>query len=161
MAYKAQGIRTLGIAQIVIGSLMAIFGISSVAAVSNWTSIAGFGIWIGIWVVITGVLGYIGAKDNNTPNNCLGKPTASCVPTSSAWTTWTTGSGHCSGAKRSCYRNHNHTDLPKPSTRHHPATGSGSGILVSRSSTGLPPGVLSGLPPGEQSGLPPATALPD
>ncbi|XP_048590600.1 membrane-spanning 4-domains subfamily A member 8 isoform X2 [Nematostella vectensis] len=71
MAYKAQGIRTLGIAQIVIGSLMAIFGISSVATVSNWTSIAGFGIWIGIWVVITGVLGYIGAKDNNTPNNCL------------------------------------------------------------------------------------------
>ncbi|XP_048590603.1 uncharacterized protein LOC5514757 [Nematostella vectensis] len=85
MAYRAQGIRKLGISQMVIGALMVVFGIASVAAVHmHWTSIVGFGIWIGVWVIVTGVLGFIGARDNSTPNNCLigtmlGFAVTSCV----------------------------------------------------------------------------------
>ncbi|XP_048590607.1 uncharacterized protein LOC116619501 [Nematostella vectensis] len=85
MAYRAQGIRKLGIFQMVIGALMVVFGIASVAVVHRqWTSAVGFGIWIGVWVIITGVLGYFGARDNNTPNNCmlgtmLGFAVTSCV----------------------------------------------------------------------------------
>ncbi|XP_048590605.1 uncharacterized protein LOC116619500 [Nematostella vectensis] len=72
MAYRAQGIRNLGIFQMVIGALMVVFGIASVAAAQqHWTTFVGFGIWVGIWVTITGILGYIGGRDNNTPNNCL------------------------------------------------------------------------------------------
>jgi len=71
MAYRASSLRGLAIAQMVFGALMLVFGIASIAAVDRWISHIAFGIWVGIWVLITGILGYIGAKDDSTPNKCL------------------------------------------------------------------------------------------
>lgn len=71
MVYRASALRVLGFTHIVIGSLMMVFGIVCIAIVRHWTSSVGFGIWVGIWVIITGVLGYLGARDNNNPNKCL------------------------------------------------------------------------------------------
>ncbi|KAL9961606.1 hypothetical protein ACROYT_G030578 [Oculina patagonica] len=71
MAYRASSLRGLAVAQMVFGALMIVFGVASVFAVGHWSSYVGFGIWVGIWVLISGILGYIGAKDNFTPNKCL------------------------------------------------------------------------------------------
>ncbi|XP_078383172.1 uncharacterized protein LOC144665748 [Oculina patagonica] len=71
MVYRASSLRGLAVAQMIFGALMIIFGIASVAAVHHWSSYVGFGIWVGIWVLITGILGYIGAKDDVNPNKCL------------------------------------------------------------------------------------------
>ncbi|KAM7431338.1 hypothetical protein ABFA07_018079 [Porites harrisoni] len=71
MVYRASALRGLAITQLVFGSLMIVFGIASIIAVHHWSSYAGFGIWVGIWVLISGILGYVGAKDNANPNKCL------------------------------------------------------------------------------------------
>ncbi|XP_074606830.1 uncharacterized protein LOC141859843 [Acropora palmata] len=71
MGYRANVLRGLAITQMVFGGLMFLFGIASAISVHHWSSYVGFGIWVGIWAVITGILGYLGARDDNTPNNCL------------------------------------------------------------------------------------------
>ena len=50
MVYRASALRGLAITQLVFGSLMIVFGIASIIAVHHWSSYAGFGIWVGIWV---------------------------------------------------------------------------------------------------------------
>ena len=50
MVYRASALRGLAVTQMVFGSLMIVFGIASIFSVNNWTSFAGFGIWIGVWV---------------------------------------------------------------------------------------------------------------
>ena len=50
MVYRASPLRGLAITQLVFGSLMIVFGIASIIAVHHWSSYAGFGIWVGIWV---------------------------------------------------------------------------------------------------------------
>lgn len=50
MAYRAKGLRTLGIIQMVIGALMGIFGIASLGAVHHWSSYVACGLWVGVWV---------------------------------------------------------------------------------------------------------------
>ena len=52
MAYRASNLRGLGIAHMVFGALMIIFGIASIIAVDGWSSRIGFGIWVGIWVSV-------------------------------------------------------------------------------------------------------------
>ncbi|KAJ7315083.1 hypothetical protein OS493_038949 [Desmophyllum pertusum] len=71
MAYRASSLRGLAVAQMVFGALMIVFGIASIIAVGRSISYIGFGIWIGGWVLITGILGYIGAKNDLAPNKCL------------------------------------------------------------------------------------------
>ncbi|KAJ7384864.1 hypothetical protein OS493_019542 [Desmophyllum pertusum] len=71
MAYRASSLRGLAIAQMVFGALMMVFGVGSIIAVDYWSSYVAFGIWVGIWVLITGILGYIGAKNDLAPNKCL------------------------------------------------------------------------------------------
>lgn len=68
---RASSLRVLAITQMVIGALVIIFGILCIITVRHWTSYVGFGIWTGIWVVITGILGFLGAKHDNSPNKCL------------------------------------------------------------------------------------------
>jgi hypothetical protein len=50
MVFQSKGLRILGLAQIVIGILMFVFGIASIAAVHHWSSYVACGIWVGIWV---------------------------------------------------------------------------------------------------------------
>jgi len=50
MAYRAKGLRTLGITQMIIGVLMGILAIASLAAIQFWSSYIACGIWVGIWV---------------------------------------------------------------------------------------------------------------
>ncbi|KAK3755900.1 hypothetical protein QZH41_010003 [Actinostola sp. cb2023] len=69
--YRGKGIRNLGIAQMVIGVLMGIFGIANIASVFHWSSFIACGLWVGVWVFLTGLFGYLGAKSDRTPNNCL------------------------------------------------------------------------------------------
>ncbi|XP_068737800.1 uncharacterized protein [Montipora capricornis] len=71
MVYRAGTLRGLAISQIVFGGLMFALGIVSILAVKHWTSYVAFGIWVGIWVIVAGILGYLGARDDNNPNNCL------------------------------------------------------------------------------------------
>lgn len=71
MAYRASVLRGLAITQMVFGGIMALLGVANSISVWHWSSYVGFGIWVGFWVVITGVLGYLGARDDNTPNKCL------------------------------------------------------------------------------------------
>ena len=50
MAYRGSALRGLAVAQMVFGALMIVFGVASIFAVDHWSSYAGFGIWVGIWV---------------------------------------------------------------------------------------------------------------
>jgi len=58
--------RGLGITQIIVGSLMLVSGILSIALVDYWASYVGFAIWGGIWVIIGGIFGVYSAA--NTSN---------------------------------------------------------------------------------------------
>ncbi|XP_068705323.1 uncharacterized protein [Montipora foliosa] len=84
MAYRGGLLRGLSIAQMVFGALMIVFGTSLVISVDHWSAKASFGIWIGVWVIIAGVLGYVGARDDSKPDKCLigcclGFSISSCV----------------------------------------------------------------------------------
>lgn len=53
----------LGITQIVFGILTIIFGIVATAGVSEfWVNQSGSGIWFGIWITFTGVIGVLSAR---------------------------------------------------------------------------------------------------
>ncbi|EDO42869.1 predicted protein [Nematostella vectensis] len=71
MAYRAKAIRILGIFQSVIGVLMIVVAIPCIIVHDkDFSSIMfGFGISVGVWSVITGVLGFIGASNNNNTLN--------------------------------------------------------------------------------------------
>ncbi|XP_031574093.1 uncharacterized protein LOC116307907 [Actinia tenebrosa] len=71
MVYHPKSLRLLGIGQMIIGSAMFIFGVLNIAFVPYWNSYVACGIWVGIWVCLTGMFGYFGAKSNDNPNNCL------------------------------------------------------------------------------------------
>ncbi|KAM7431343.1 hypothetical protein ABFA07_018082 [Porites harrisoni] len=71
MAYRPKILRNSAIFQMLCGSLMILLGIGSIFAVHHWSTYAGFGVWVGFWVIISGVLGYIGAKEDTNPNKCL------------------------------------------------------------------------------------------
>ncbi|XP_048590655.1 uncharacterized protein LOC5514735 [Nematostella vectensis] len=73
MAYRAKAIRILGIFQSVIGVLMIVVAIPCIIVHDkDFSSLMfGFGISVGVWSVITGVLGFIGASHNN--NNTLNR----------------------------------------------------------------------------------------
>lgn len=71
MAYHPVTLRGLAVAHMVFGSLMIILGIASVIAVDHWCPKIGYGVWLGIWILLTGLFGFIGAKDDLTPNKCL------------------------------------------------------------------------------------------
>jgi len=56
-------IRGLGITQIVIGALNIILGIATAAGMSvYWVNSSGSGIWFGVWILITGIIGVLSAK---------------------------------------------------------------------------------------------------
>lgn len=57
-------IRGLGITQIVIGALNIILGIAVIPALSAgyWVNSSGSGIWFGIWILITGIIGVLSSK---------------------------------------------------------------------------------------------------
>jgi len=61
--------RSLGITQIVVGSLTFFFGILNTALVNFWEGYIGFALWGGIWIVIGGILGV--ASAGNTSSKCL------------------------------------------------------------------------------------------
>ncbi|XP_031574091.1 membrane-spanning 4-domains subfamily A member 8-like [Actinia tenebrosa] len=71
MVYRPSGLRSLGLIQIFIGVLMVVFGICAMAAVHHWSSFSACGLWIGTWVILTGVFGYLGSKSDDRPNTCL------------------------------------------------------------------------------------------
>ncbi|XP_066022977.1 uncharacterized protein [Pocillopora verrucosa] len=72
MVYRATSLRGLAIAQMVIGALMTVFGVACIFFAQHWSSYpAGTGVWVGLWVFITGILGCIGARDALIPNKCL------------------------------------------------------------------------------------------
>ena len=50
MAYHPKTLQCLGITQIVTGAIAFFLGIGSAVVRSDFTSIAGFGIWVGLWV---------------------------------------------------------------------------------------------------------------
>ena len=51
MVYRARVLRGLAVTQMIFGSLMIVAGITSIfAAINHWSTKAGFGIWVGIWV---------------------------------------------------------------------------------------------------------------
>ncbi|MEO0685361.1 MAG: CD20-like domain-containing protein [Cyanobacteria bacterium J06649_11] len=56
--------RLKGITQIVFGILALLFGIGTVAGFNNyyWVNRSGSGIWFGIWIIITGIIGVLSAK---------------------------------------------------------------------------------------------------
>ncbi|CAH3123308.1 unnamed protein product, partial [Porites lobata] len=66
MVYRARVLRGLAFTQMIFGSSMIVAG-----AIDHWSTKAGFGIWVGIWVLISGLLGCIGAKDVTIPNKCM------------------------------------------------------------------------------------------
>jgi len=49
----------------VFGALSLIFGIASVAAFqySYWINASGSGIWFGLWILITGIIGFFSTKN--------------------------------------------------------------------------------------------------
>ena len=54
----------------VIGALTLILGISATTAISKyWVNASGGGIWGGIWILITGILGIVSASQPT--NGCL------------------------------------------------------------------------------------------
>ncbi|KAL9961611.1 hypothetical protein ACROYT_G030583 [Oculina patagonica] len=71
MAYRASTLRGLAVAQMVFGALMIVFGVACIFSAYHWSSHVGFGVWVGCWVFINGILGYVGARDDSKPNNCL------------------------------------------------------------------------------------------
>ncbi|CAH3022931.1 unnamed protein product [Porites evermanni] len=72
MVYRALVLRGLAITQVIFGSSMIVAGITSIlGAIDHWSTKAGFGMWVGIWVLISGLLGCIGAKDVTNPNKCM------------------------------------------------------------------------------------------
>ncbi|KAL9961016.1 hypothetical protein ACROYT_G029895 [Oculina patagonica] len=66
--------RILAIAHIVVGLLLVIFGIAERVKEITWTGDVCFGIWIGVWMCVTGGLGIPGTrKERSTPRNaCAG-----------------------------------------------------------------------------------------
>ncbi|KAL9961612.1 hypothetical protein ACROYT_G030585 [Oculina patagonica] len=73
MAYRPKRLRGLAIAQMVFGPIMIAFGVACIYCAYHWSSRVGFGVWFGSWVFIAGILGYIGARDDTTPNKCMVK----------------------------------------------------------------------------------------
>ncbi|KAM7431341.1 hypothetical protein ABFA07_018081 [Porites harrisoni] len=72
MVYRARVLIGLAFTQMIFGSSMIVAGITSIlGAIDHWSTKAGFGIWVGIWVLISGLLGCIGAKDVRDPNKCM------------------------------------------------------------------------------------------
>ncbi|XP_067046486.1 uncharacterized protein [Acropora muricata] len=71
MAYRASVLRGLALTQMVFGGLMFLLGVASAIFVQHWSSYVGFGIWVGFWAIITGILGNLGARDERTPSKCL------------------------------------------------------------------------------------------
>jgi len=61
--------RSLGITQIVIGSLTFLFGILNTSLVNFWVGYVGFAIWGGVWIVVGGILGV--ASAGKTSSKCL------------------------------------------------------------------------------------------
>ena len=60
----------LGITQVVIGVISLGLGIGALAAAKdNWVSYISCGIWAGIWIIVTGILGICASIYSN--NNCL------------------------------------------------------------------------------------------
>ncbi|XP_002161904.3 uncharacterized protein LOC100211951 isoform X1 [Hydra vulgaris] len=68
---KIYAIKVLGIIQVIISILSVALGISEVATANTneWSGNSGAGIWGGIWIGITGILGILLASSKN--NNCL------------------------------------------------------------------------------------------
>ena len=61
---------SLGITQIVIGSLTLLVGIIAAAIMNHfWVNRSGAGIWGGLWILVTGVLGVFSAS--HPSNGCL------------------------------------------------------------------------------------------
>ena len=51
MVYRARVLRGLAFTQMIFGSSMIVAGITSIlGAIDHWSTEAGFGIWVGIWV---------------------------------------------------------------------------------------------------------------
>ena len=51
MVYRARFLRGLAFTQMIFGSSMIVAGITSIlGAIDHWSTKAGFGIWVGIWV---------------------------------------------------------------------------------------------------------------
>lgn len=71
MAYQTNVLRGLAITQIVFGGIMFLLQIISTTFVQHWSSHVRFGVWVGVWAVITGVLGYLCARDESTPKKRL------------------------------------------------------------------------------------------
>ncbi|XP_078382817.1 uncharacterized protein LOC144665439 [Oculina patagonica] len=71
-AKAASMVRVLAIVHIIVGFLLFFFGIADVAVSYFWTVIGGFGIWIGVWMIIAGGLGIRGTrKERCTPRNAF------------------------------------------------------------------------------------------
>lgn len=64
-------VKGLAVTQLVIGILTVIFGIAVVSRLYEevWTTNTGAGVWAGIWIIITGIIGLCSVKDYN--NRCL------------------------------------------------------------------------------------------
>jgi len=62
---NVKSIRGLGITQIVIGALTVLLGIIAIAVFEYgyWVNGSGSGIWFGIWILITGIIGVMSAKN--------------------------------------------------------------------------------------------------
>ena len=50
MAYRAFTLRGLAVAQMVLGTLMIVFGLACIFAAHHWSSYVAFGVWVGSWV---------------------------------------------------------------------------------------------------------------
>jgi len=64
-------VKGMAITQLVIGALTVVLGIAAVAAIPNysWMRDSGSGIWGGIWITVTGIIGVVSAW--NWKNRCL------------------------------------------------------------------------------------------
>lgn len=64
-------IKGMAITQLVIGALTVVFGIATAAAIPHysWMRDSGSGIWGGIWITVTGIIGVLSAW--NWKNRCL------------------------------------------------------------------------------------------
>lgn len=71
MAYHPKTLKWLSVVQIIIGPICLIFGIVDLILPSYYTSIIGFGVWIGLWILTTGLLGFFGSRDPRAPSKCL------------------------------------------------------------------------------------------
>ncbi|XP_073251489.1 uncharacterized protein [Porites lutea] len=107
MVYRASALRGLAITQMVFAALMITFGAACIFSVNHWSSRVGFGVWVGSWVLITGILGYIGAKDDARPNKCLtgcfmGFSIAGCVKVASMFICYCIALSEFSNKIRKC-----------------------------------------------------------